>query len=219
MNTPSRNYLDWQRKVQSEPSTPPHLGFTPRECRGFIHSFIALDTIDFQSRCNNGSEDEMHLIALMEDGDFPIRTLSDIQRFTEEERNEVRSSINRVFLPTDSQGRLDVLLPIDVLTGVIQNVGKSRLFPGSISDESFPDASNQLSEWYIDKHFTDTIPAFVLCSGIEGWLCNAKTAPLYRSSIARYRDQAIQKFNRRIMPVTITNFIRPPCAEDKLKWS
>ncbi len=220
MSTPSRHFLDWKSKVTSEQSTPAHVDFSSSDCRDFIRSFIAMDTIDFQSRCTRGSEADENLAALMTEGDFPISTYTEIQRFTEEERNQIRASLSRVLLPTDSNGRLDVLLPIDVLTSIIQNVGESRLFSGNDCDEAFPESTNQLPKWYIDKAFTNTIPAFVLCSGIDGWLRNARIAPLYRAAIARQRDQVIKTFNNRIVPARITSFLekRIPDSE-RLKWS
>lgn len=65
MSTPSRRFLDWKRKVKLEQTEPAHVRFSPRECRGLIRSFIAMDAIDLQTQYQKGSEEDENLAALM----------------------------------------------------------------------------------------------------------------------------------------------------------
>lgn len=94
------------------------------------------------------------------------------------------------------------------------------MFSKNDSNDAFPESPNQLSKWYIDKAFTATIPAYVLCSGIEGWLRDATIAARYRSAIAKQRDQVIKTFNNRIVPASINSFLQKGILDsERLKWS
>lgn len=197
MELPTRRSLGWRQVLDSDGEVPPHLKLSPRDTRGLIQTLVAMDTIDCSDQTALVYEEEGDRISLIEQPDFPLITYSELLAFTEKERDIVRSDLQRVLVPTNKDGRLDVLLPIDILVATLGHVGKKPLFtdPGEIHQSN--DLLNVLPEWRINHQVTEQLGTYNLCVELTAWLKNPSARQKLMQALARRRTLVINTFNNR----------------------
>ena len=197
MEIPARRSLAWRQVLDSEGALPPHLKLSPRDTRGLIQTLVAIDTIDCADQTALVYEEDGVRISLIEQPDFPLITYHELLAFTEEERYIIRRDLQRVLVPTNKDGRLDVFLPIDILVATLGNVGKKTLFtdPGEIHQSN--DLLNVLPEWRINHQVTEQLGTYNLCVELAAWLSNPSARHKLTQALAKRRTQVLQTFNNR----------------------
>ena len=129
MNEALPSFLHWQRHINTEAKGPVHLYFSSQDARSFLRTWIALGTSD-EIKQGKINADITSL------PNFPLDIARALDSIPADLIQLTRKAIQKVLIPTDAQGHLDVLLPIDVLKGVIATAGQVKLFdPQDLDDE------------------------------------------------------------------------------------
>lgn len=124
--------LDWEKKLSSSSGTPPHLGFNRKDARAFLTILYGTSAIDL-----HWDEDANHKLQergvsvhekLVCSSNLPERVIYEFNQLEDEIQVRVRANLRRVLIPTNAQGKLDVMLPIEVLEQLIEKAGFDWLY-------------------------------------------------------------------------------------------
>ncbi len=211
-------YLDWEKKLTGPTTGPAHFDFFQKDARAFLTTLYGASGFDLfwdnaadpliQARSVDVQE------SLLDHPHFPVEALFELNQLEDSIQNRVRTNFRRVITPTDRQGKLDGILPIEVLEHLLEKAGRDWLYSSKAkgwlfwSEEDFNDASasktainnaiEPLAEWLIvDDNISSDRVFWDRCRYMSVIIYNEQYRRAYRKHLAITRNKLIQTWNNR----------------------
>lgn len=196
----SHSFLSWQRHLDTRaPLSPAYCKFDRTDARNFLRTWIAASTHeDIQTGVWNRNIEEFV--------GFPVDIYRAIAELEHTHRLGIRKAAEHIFLPVNSEQKLDVSLPIEVLMAIIEQAASDDLFN---QDEYYSaDVLTKIAraieyflQWLILPEATKLFPAYVLSFCLTTIGKHDALKKQYQRVVCSNRKRLIDTWNNQHAPI------------------